>query len=269
MNASSTPRSRADPSRARLIRAYKHGWPRLAVGAMIRRALRRQLFAARAQGIARLRDELAAEPGGTLILANHSCWWDLYLAHLLNETIPVDGYGMMEHANLARFGFFRRIGAFSVDRTSPTGVRASLDYTCELLRGPNAGVWLFPQGRIVGNDVRPLDFRPGLRTLVRRAGRLRVVVAAFRYEFWQEERPEAFVRFGAPRWVDAAQAPTIVEDAEAWLTAELDVLREDVVAQRADRFSVLLEGHSSISERYARLLPNGRPGHIDRPRPGG
>lgn len=235
---------------------------------MIRRSLRRQLFAVRAQGIERLREALADDPRGTLILANHSCWWDLYLVHLLNETIPLDGYGMMEHENLARFGFFRRIGAFSIDRTSAAGIRASIDYTCELLGRPNAGVWLFPQGRIVGNDARPLGFRPGLRLLVRRAGRVRVVVAAFRYEFWQEERPEAFVRFGAPTWVDASEAPAIVEETEGRLTAELEALRADVVAQRADRFSIVLEGHPSISERYARLFAKGGD-HIDPPPAGG
>ncbi len=155
------PDSRRSP---RLISAYKHGWPRLAVHAMILRKTRRTFFRVRAQGVERLRDTLDAEPGGTLFLANHSCWWDLFLAHVLNESIPLDGYGMMEHFNMRRFGFFRRIGAFSVDRTDPTSVRASINYAVGLLEGPRAGVWIFPQGRMVGNDVRPLGFQHGLRS---------------------------------------------------------------------------------------------------------
>ena len=51
------------------------------------------------------------------------------------ERIPVDGYGMMEHFNMVRFRFFRRIGAFSIDRTDPRSVRASLDYAVGRLRG--------------------------------------------------------------------------------------------------------------------------------------
>src|SRR5690348_772350 len=129
---------RATTPELRLIRAYKHGWPRLAVDAMIRRGLRRGFHRVRAQGLERLRAAIDAEPGGTLILANHSCWWDLFLAHFLNESIPVDGYGMMEHFNLRRFGFFRRIGAYSVDRADPASIRASLAYTAELLRGPRS-----------------------------------------------------------------------------------------------------------------------------------
>ncbi len=154
----------------RMIAAYKHGWPRAAVGAMILHKMRKGFFRVRAQGIERLRSLIDEDPSGTLFLANHSCWWDLFLVHFLNETIPVDGYGMMEHFNMLRFGFFRRIGAFSVDRTDPASVRASLDYAAGLLKLPKAGVWIFPQGRMIGNDARPLGFQPGLRALVRRAG---------------------------------------------------------------------------------------------------
>ena len=210
------PMSRAAaPAPRRLIRAYKHGWPRLACrrddppehsATASSRSARR--------GIDGVRQALDEGAGGVLFAANHSCWWDLYLAHFLNETIPVDGYGMMEHANLTRFGFFRRIGAFSVDRSSPAGVRASIDYASSCSGGRTSGVWIFPQGKIVGNDVRPLGFQPGLRTLVRRAGRVRIVPVALRYEFWQDERPEAFVRFGEPSWSEAEDAASIVESTE-------------------------------------------------------
>jgi hypothetical protein len=46
---------------------------------------------------------------------------------------------MKSDRNLGRIGLFRRIGAFSVDATSPVSVRASLDDTCELLHRPGAG----------------------------------------------------------------------------------------------------------------------------------
>lgn len=240
-------------SKPRIIAAYKHGWPRHAVNAMIVRKVRSGFYRVRAQGLERLREAIDAEPGGTLFLANHSCWWDLFLVHYLNETIPVDGYGMMEHFNMLRFGFFRRIGAFSVDRSDPASVRASLDYAAGLLKGPRAGVWIFPQGRMIGNDVRPLGFRPGLRALVRRAGRVRVVAAAFRFEFWQDERPEAFCRFGEPRWVDKVEVGSVVETWERRLTDELDALKLDVTAQDGGRFTIIGQGPGSISDRYAKF----------------
>ncbi len=215
------------------------------------RKLQTAFYKVRGQGVEPLREAIDEEPCGTLFLANHSCWWDLFLVHALNFAIPVDGYGMMEHFNMVRFGFFRRIGAFSVDRTDPVAVRASLDYAAELLQKPRAGVWIFPQGRMIGNDVRPLGFQAGLRPLVRRAGRVRVCAVAFRYEFWQDERPEAFVRFGKPEWVDRSALATLVQDQESQLTNELDALRADVIAQANERFTTLIQGSGSISDRYA------------------
>ena len=238
---------------AHLVEAYKHGWPRLAVDAMIRSKLRGGLHRILVQGLDGLRDEIDRDPSGTLFLANHSCWWDLFLVHLLNESIPVDGYGMMEHFNMVRFGFFRRIGAFSVDRTDPASVRASIDYAAGLLRLPRSGVWVFPQGKIETNDHRPLTFQPGIRALVRRAGRVRVVPVAFRYEFWQDEHPEALVRFGEASWVERPDLPVLIPTFERRLTKELDALRVDAIAQNAGRFAPLAEGRPSINERYARF----------------
>ncbi len=249
---------RPEPPPPRFITAYKHGWPRLAVDALIQHKLRGGFHQIYAQGLDPLRASLDAEPGGTLFLANHSCWWDLFLVHFLNEAIPVDGYGMMEHFNMVRFGFFRRIGAFSVDRTDPASVRASLEYAAGLLQAPRSGVWVFPQGKIETNDARPLTFQPGIRALVRRSGRVRVVPVAFRYDFWQDERPEALVRFGAPASVDRADLPALIPTFESRLTTELDTLRAESITQDGGRFTSLMQGGRSISEKYAGLLARWR-----------
>ncbi len=238
---------------SRIVRAYKQGWPRLAVHTMAMSKLKGGFRALRGQGVERLREALEADSSGVVLLANHSSWWDLFYVHFLNQTIPLDGYGMMEHFNLTRFGFFRRIGAYSVDRTDPASVRESMDYTIELLARPRAGVWIFPQGSILGNDVRPIEFQGGLRVLLKRAKRLRVVPVAFRYEFWQDERPEALVRFGEPTWVDATERRSLIESWQQRLTAEIDALKADSLAQDASRFRVLLEGKGSINESFARI----------------
>lgn len=242
-----------DSNRPRMVKAYKHGWPRLAVHQMAVSKLRKAFAFIRVQGLRELRAEIEQDPRGTLFLPNHSCWWDLFLVHFLNETIPVDGYGMMEHFNMLRFGFFRRIGAFSVDRNDPAAVRESVKYAAGLLDRPRAGVWVFPQGRMAGNDVRPLGFQPGVRAIVGLRERVRVVPVALRYEFWQEERPEAFVRFGEPVVVKKEEKREILGKLEERLTAELDALREDVTAQAAERFVVVMRGGGSIHERYARV----------------
>jgi 1-acyl-sn-glycerol-3-phosphate acyltransferase len=237
----------------RIVRAYKRGWPRHAVHAMAMSKLKGGLNALRAQGLERLRANLDSDPSGVVLLANHSAWWDLFFAHFLNETVPLDGYGMMEHFNMVRFGFFRRIGAYSIDRTDPASVREAMGYTVDLLRRPRAGVWIFPQGRILCNDARPIAFQGGLRVLLARAGRLRLVPVVFRYEFWQDERPEGLVRFGEPIWVEAAQRRDLIADWERRMTDELDALRADSLTQDASRFTTLLRGKMSLNDRFARL----------------
>ena len=239
----------------RIVKDYKHGWPRRAVGMLIDRKMRAAFHEVHSQGLAGLRKSVDDEPGKTLLLANHSCWWDVFFAIYLYEfgVIPFDGYGMMEHFNLVRFGFFRRIGAFSVDRTDPAAVRESIAHAAEVLRRPRAAIWVFPQGRMVGARVRPLGFERGLSAIVARAGRVRVVPVAFRYEFWQEERPEAFVRFGEPEWVDPSMRRGLVDRMEARVTAELDALDRDVTAQAREHFETILRGPTSINERYANL----------------
>jgi len=175
------------------------------------------------------------------------------MAHWLNVTVPWDGYGMTEWENMRKFGFFKRIGAFSVDRTRPAAIRASLDYTIDLLQRPRSAVWFFPQGRILCNDLRPIRFEPGLRALLKRAGRLRILPIALRYDYWQEERPEAFVRLGRPTWVDRAEAANVLPRFEAILNNELEHLKTDALSQDPSRFDPILSGRGSIHDRYARI----------------
>lgn len=237
----------------RLVTAHKRGWPRHAVRGMIRWKLRQHFHGVFAQGLGRLRSAIDDDPAGILFLANHSSWWDFFMAHWLNESVPVDGYGMTEHSNMVKYGFFRRIGAYSVDRGDPGSVRASIDYTAGLLGRPRAGVWLFPQGAIACNDARPLAFQGGLRLLLQRAGRLRIVPVALRYEYWQDERPEAFARFGEATWVDRSEKGAVLDAWRGRLTSELDALTADVLTQDASRFEPILAGRGSINDRYARF----------------
>jgi hypothetical protein len=49
------------------------------------------------------------------------------------------------------------------------------------------------------------------------------------------------------------RAETILNESERALTGELDRLRDDVIAQQAERFIVVLQGRRSISKRYSQL----------------
>ena len=126
----------------------------------------------------------------------------------------------------------------------------------EALRAGAAGAdWIFNCAANVGDWGTLEEFRrlnvEALRLL--RGSGVRVVATALRYEFWQDERPEAFVRFGAPSWADRADRASVLSTWEGRLTDELDALKADVAAQDAGRFTEVLAGRGSISDRYARL----------------
>ena len=132
--------------------------------------------------------------------------------------------------------------------------------------GPRAVVWIFPQGKIEANDVRPLRFQNGIRALVREAGRVRVVPLALRYEFWQDERPEALVRFGERTAVDRSDLPNLIPDprAEVDRGARRPPARLDRPAGRSLR---RLDGRAGLDQRPLRAVPGPVPG-TDPRRPG-
>ncbi len=75
-----------------------------------------------------------------LICANHSSWWDGYVIALVERLLNVDGYLMVEEAQLSRYFFFTWIGCFSVDHHNPRAALQSLKYAATLLKG-NLDAW--------------------------------------------------------------------------------------------------------------------------------
>ncbi|KMU98291.1 hypothetical protein ACS72_16070, partial [Acinetobacter sp. VT 511] len=93
---------------------------------------------------------------------NHSSWWDgLLLYHAARQTSRGDHYVMMEEQQLQQYAFFRKLGAYSINKESASGIRTSLQYTSELLDSGKR-VWIFPQGEILHQEARPIQFRPGI-----------------------------------------------------------------------------------------------------------
>jgi 1-acyl-sn-glycerol-3-phosphate acyltransferase len=133
-----------------------------------------------------------------IYIANHSNWWDgllVYDAYLARSTYK--HYIMMDEKQLSQFRFFSRAGAFSIDKSRPSGVVESLQYAAELLRMRQA-VWIFPQGDIVHLEKRPLQFFSGVSYLLHQCPDAVVVPVTLYYSFAFKQKPEASLWFGAP-----------------------------------------------------------------------
>jgi chlorobactene lauroyltransferase len=206
------------------------------------------------------------EPGdGPLLLyLNHSSWWDGYLMYVIHRMVlrgRFDAHLLMEEKQLRSYRFFTWSGAFSINRHDPADVARSQAYAAGLLRGgarPRA-LFIFPQGKIVPQDRRPLVTYPGVARIVAQAGPVTLCPVALRYEFLGQQWPHAFIRIGpAHRAANPAHLRGTLAEITARLTAACDALRDDVVGGRLDGYAPILRGRPGIDQTFdafLRLLP--------------
>ncbi len=163
-----------------------------------------------------------------LLLPNHSTWWDGFFIFLLNKKFfHRPAHLMMLEEQLSRYRFFSRIGAFSVDPRSTSGVKRSLDYAAKILHQPNSPrplLCIFPQGELLPWDKRPLDFKRGLEVLMKIFGeKVNVLPLAIKAAFLNEQRAQVFFLFGESRIAGAGDFPDMqtLQDSEEKLLDDL------------------------------------------------
>ncbi len=167
-----------------------------------------------------------------LLLPNHSTWWDGFFVYLLNKRIfHRTVYLMMLEAQLSKYQFFRKIGAYSIEPENPRGVIESLEYSVELLKRDGSLVTIFPQGQLDPWHTRPLGYKRGVEWILQKYGKpVTVLPLAIRTEFLGEKRPTAFFLFGDTSLYDARTFRGIdwLEETE---TALLDALASRILRQ--------------------------------------
>ncbi|HBU91096.1 MAG TPA: glycerol acyltransferase [Bacillus pumilus] len=131
-----------------------------------------------------------------LYLANHSSWWDGLIIFLLTKKASeLDHYMMMEEKQLKQYAFFRKLGAFPVHKENLKSVKQALMTAKENMQNGGA-VWLFPQGKIMHQDVRPLELEGGASFLVRQFEQVVVKPVTLQYTFNKYQKPIVSVVFG-------------------------------------------------------------------------
>ncbi|MDF2658553.1 MAG: putative glycerol acyltransferase [Paenibacillus sp.] len=138
-----------------------------------------------------------AEPGASVLyIMNHCSWWDgLLVYHATQNCSLADHYMMMDREQLAHYPFFRKLGAFSIDKSSLGGITASLDYASSLMRQGRA-VWLFPQGAIEHQEKRPIAFQSGVGALLCRCPQTAVIPVTVYYSVSNRQKLLAELEFG-------------------------------------------------------------------------
>ncbi len=179
-----------------------------------------------------------------LIYANHSSWWDGLVAFEISRRAKLDSFWMMEEKQLRKLRLFRRLGAFSVVREKPREAVKSVSYAAEILqKKPSRAVWIFPQGEILPNELRPLGFYNGLTKIAEKVGSCYAVPLAMRFEFSGEFKPDIFVKIGKPKIFNAGESidykmiTTIFEDE---LTETLNVLKMQILTKKTEDYQNIL-----------------------------
>ncbi len=226
--------------------SFRRAWAEGLFYPVLRRALRRQFHGI---AVARLPQTRALlEDASIVVAANHTNWWDGFvLSWVTRVGLPGAGFLLaMEEANLARYGFFRKLGVFGIDLATSRGAALGLRRVVPGLQRGREVCWIFPQGRLL-HPTRPVECRPGAGWLARKAG-VPLLPAAVSYEWLIESRPSVFVRFGEP----------IADPADALALSEaINRLRWQIVQEAADLrndlYDPVLSPRLSLNKRWDQI----------------
>ncbi len=193
--------------------------------------------------------------GPTIFVANHTNWWDGFLAYLVGRELGTTFYVLMEAQHLARYRFFLRVGALPLDRASASRAYADLERAREAMM-PGAGLWVFPQGarRSAAEPLEALE--AGAAQLALRADApVRICPVGFRYGYIGEHLPEAFAWVGSSWTVQpgAGDRRALTREIGARITealADLDASRD---REELGAFRTLVPGARSLNKRLDRI----------------
>jgi len=224
-----------------MLAAKKSRWFEEIFAVYNRNLVKRRFHSFQVSGLHYLMDKDATIP--LLIYANHSSWWDGLLAFEISRAARLDIYVMMDEANLRRFFLFRRLGAFSVPKNPRLAIE-SINYSADLLiENPKRTLWIFPQGEIVPNDLRPIRFFNGAARIVQKVGRCQTVPIAFRLEFTGDFKPEIYVKIGEPNLIETYEnfeSKKLTVNLSERLTEVLNELKCDVIYQKTESYNKIL-----------------------------
>jgi 1-acyl-sn-glycerol-3-phosphate acyltransferase len=226
-----------------VIRDAKGGLPTRALDWYVRRKVQ-----AAFRGLW-VRGTLPPSEAGLVVYLNHSSFWDGFIAHQLGQLAGWDAYAMMEEANLARYRFHTRIGAFSVRRGDARSALETLRHGRKLLARPRAAVMVFPEGELQAGQGPLLPLSRGVEVLARTAG-VPCLPVAVRYAFLEHEHPDVLLEVGQPH----PPGPL------AHFQAGLEEVYARVMGVRSlEGFRLALPGRRGVQERWDRFRGLRRP----------
>lgn len=192
----------------------------------------------------------------------HGCWWDGPLAVLICRKLYDSNLYMMIK-DLYRFPVLSKIGGFSIEKDSLAGRLKAFNYAVNLLEKPENSVWIFPQGKLFPLDYRPVRFESGIAHICTRLRGVNLIPVAYKYTFWQYEKPDIFVEIGKPIVIenDIADKKEFIEKLQANFETLLDNQKDEILNVRLKEYKCILHNYFNwlrVIEKNFKPLVRGR-----------
>ncbi len=209
-----------------MLEANKSKWFEKIFAVYNRNLFRRKFSSLQVSGIEKL------DKFPMLIYCNHSSWWDGLLAFEISREANLDSFLLMEEKQLKNLQLFRKLGVFSIVRENAREALLSLDYAAKILtEKQNRTLWIFPQGEILPNDIRPLKFFNGVSKIAEKTAKCYVFPLAIRYEFLKNFKPQIVVKIGEAELIESSKdfnSKQLTQKLETRLTGILDELKLNI-----------------------------------------
>ncbi|HEX3348848.1 MAG TPA: lysophospholipid acyltransferase family protein [Acetobacteraceae bacterium] len=215
----------------------------------------RWMMARRFHALRISRTGLPDVPAGraAIIYTNHPSWWDPAFFYVLSRRLfrGRRSFGPMEEAALDhKYALLKLLGVFPVDPTS-RGAARFLRVAERVLSEPDRLLWITAEGHFTDARTRPVRLRPGLAHLARASDGVVLLPLAMEYPFWNESKPEALARFGAPIVSSPARSVAVWNELlEGELQRTMDTLAQESVARDPALFQTLTTGRVGIGGPY-------------------
>jgi len=142
----------------------------------------------------------------TIYYLNHNSWWDGLIPFRLNQKLfRQDARGMMESKQLKQYPFFRRLGVFSIDLSSPRSSMQSMRYAVDSMRRENASLYIYPQGKIVPFTAEKPEFKKGIGWLAKKVPDADIVPIAIYIHTEESDKPRLEILIGQTIELDRKQ----------------------------------------------------------------
>ncbi len=179
----------------------------------------------------------------TLYFGNHNSWWDALTPLILNNAVfHQRPRAVMEWEQVQRYGFFRRIGCFSIDRSDPRSALKSLLHGVNWLNEEGGrSLFFYPEGKITHPQLSTLQFETGIGWMTQKLEpHVDLVPLVQHSHAMHHHKPSLFIGIGKPVETDrSAGKKEITQRLKEITESNLGELRE-LASPKTPELEILL-----------------------------